>query len=197
VELTRTKDITKQIIAQQVLELCKSKPINKISVQELMDKCSLSRKTFYNNFQDKFDLINWFFGFMCDNIIEQYAQHEPWGVVLGRIYRFMYENGRAFGKQWGEQDLRYLIDGMDGYIQEYYKRTIVELHGADALTQEFLFENLYNSYGALNIVLDWIKGRISISPEELGMQMANAMPPYMQSMVDRYHARNLQIPTGP
>jgi AcrR family transcriptional regulator len=186
VQLVKVKSETKQIIGYALLELCKSKPISKITVQELADRSGICRKTFYNHFKDKFDLAVWVFEFMCDSIIKDYAQHEPWGVVLGRIYRFMFENSRAFGNQWDEQELRYLIEGMNLYIQKYYERTIIELHGPDVLTQELLFANLYNSYGALNIVLDWIKGKITITPEELGLNMAAAMPPLLRKFVDRY-----------
>ena len=33
----------------------------KITVKEICDTCGVTRQTFYRNFQDKYDLINWYF----------------------------------------------------------------------------------------------------------------------------------------
>ena len=36
-----------------------SSPVEKITVKEICDTCGVTRQTFYRNFQDKYDLINW------------------------------------------------------------------------------------------------------------------------------------------
>ena len=38
-----------------------SSPVEKITVKEICDTCGVTRQTFYRNFQDKYDLINWYF----------------------------------------------------------------------------------------------------------------------------------------
>ena len=38
-----------------------SSPVEKITVKEIAATCGVTRQTFYRNFQDKYDLINWYF----------------------------------------------------------------------------------------------------------------------------------------
>lgn len=52
-------DETKIQFANALKELMHDKPINKVSVSDIALRAGLSRKSFYNYFQDKYDLINW------------------------------------------------------------------------------------------------------------------------------------------
>ena len=52
---------TKLKIANTFEELLCEKPFNKITVQDIADRCGISRQTFYNHFLDKFDLSIWIY----------------------------------------------------------------------------------------------------------------------------------------
>ncbi len=52
---------TKLLLAQTLKKLMKKTPLDKISVQDLVDACELNRKTFYYHFKDKQELICWIF----------------------------------------------------------------------------------------------------------------------------------------
>jgi len=54
-------ELTKQLIAQTLKKLMLNTPLDKISVQEIVDACGLNRKTFYYHFRDKQDLVCWIF----------------------------------------------------------------------------------------------------------------------------------------
>lgn len=53
------KKTSKQIFADAIRELAKDKPIDKITVKEIVEKSGLSLQTFYNHFRDKADLVLW------------------------------------------------------------------------------------------------------------------------------------------
>ncbi len=44
---------TKAVIGQTFVELCETKELNKISIQELAEKAQINRQTFYYHFPDK------------------------------------------------------------------------------------------------------------------------------------------------
>ena len=48
-------------LANAMKECMVSAPVEKITVKEIVDACGITRQTFYRNFQDKYDLINWYF----------------------------------------------------------------------------------------------------------------------------------------
>ena len=152
-----------------------------------MDNCGFSRKSFYNNFESKYDLVNYIFINNTEAIIEEYAGKEPWGVVLGRIYRFMYDNCMLFGMRWIAGDLQGLVFAILEYVQDYYYNVCLRLHGKDSVTDNFVFLNKYNSYGATNMVVECIRGNLDISPEELGIRLADALPPEIRRLTDKYN----------
>ncbi|MCK1230778.1 dihydroxyacetone kinase transcriptional activator DhaS [Streptococcus uberis] len=56
-----TSLITKKRIAKAFKKQLEKKPIEKISVVDIMDQAGIRRQTFYNYFVDKFELLDWIF----------------------------------------------------------------------------------------------------------------------------------------
>ena len=48
-------------LADAMKNCMKKMPVEKITVKEIVTECGTTRQTFYRNFQDKYDLINWYF----------------------------------------------------------------------------------------------------------------------------------------
>ena len=80
------------------LKQCMSKtPVEKITVKEIVEECGTTRQTFYRNFKDKYDLINWYF----DKILLESFEHMGEGrtVYEGLVNKFYYiEDERLFFK---------------------------------------------------------------------------------------------------
>ena len=49
----------KEILAESFREVAEHRPIDKITIQEIVDNCGYSPATFYRQFRDKYDLIAW------------------------------------------------------------------------------------------------------------------------------------------
>ena len=47
------------LLAESFKELALKHPIEKITIKEITDKAGVIRPTFYNHFQDKYDLLEW------------------------------------------------------------------------------------------------------------------------------------------
>ena len=54
-------EITRQAIVAGTKKLASEKPLQKISVLEIAQHCSINRNTFYYYFGDKYDVIAWIF----------------------------------------------------------------------------------------------------------------------------------------
>ena len=52
-------NFTKQAIKAAFLELLDEKPLNKISVRDIVERCGINRNSFYYHFQDIPELISW------------------------------------------------------------------------------------------------------------------------------------------
>ena len=52
---------TKEILAESFVELAEAKPIDRISIMEIVENCLMTKPTFYRYFKDKYDLIAWIY----------------------------------------------------------------------------------------------------------------------------------------
>lgn len=60
-------ETTAQLIAQGLKDLLKEKDLDKIRIKEITDKVGLMRPTFYNYFQDKYEVVEYIF---CHDVLE-------------------------------------------------------------------------------------------------------------------------------
>ena len=77
--------------------LLKEQPLCKISIGEICDLCSMSRKSFYYHFKDKEDLVNWIF----DTEFEIASKGEE--RMIDALIRYFYENKGYYKKVLKEE----------------------------------------------------------------------------------------------
>lgn len=53
--------LRKRTLADSLKQLMAKQPLEKITVSDICEQCSISRKAFYYHFKDKYDLVNWIF----------------------------------------------------------------------------------------------------------------------------------------
>ena len=79
--VTGKQEKTKYKLAESVKECMKTAPVDKITVKNIVEGCGVTRQTFYRNFQDKYDLINWYF----DKILIESFEHMGEGQTVYEI----------------------------------------------------------------------------------------------------------------
>ncbi len=63
-------ELTKILIGQALKKLASENPLDKVTVQNIVDACGINRKTFYYHFQDKQKLICWIFDWELTNALD-------------------------------------------------------------------------------------------------------------------------------
>ncbi|WIV11873.1 TetR/AcrR family transcriptional regulator C-terminal domain-containing protein [Proteiniborus sp. MB09-C3] len=86
--------ITKQALATSMKELMMECPLSKINIGDIVERCNLSRKSFYYHFKDKYDLVNWIYYTEFASNFQNNSDIFGWSL-LESICEFFYEN-KAF-----------------------------------------------------------------------------------------------------
>ena len=55
----QAKSAVDTLLAEALKELAEKHPIEKITIKEITDRAGVIRPTFYNHFQDKYELLEW------------------------------------------------------------------------------------------------------------------------------------------
>lgn len=48
-------------LAEAIKTLMETEPLDKITVRDIVESAHTTRQSFYRHFQDKYDLVNWYF----------------------------------------------------------------------------------------------------------------------------------------
>ena len=82
------------ILAESLKELSKTRPIEKITIKEITDKAGVIRPTFYNHFQDKYELLEWI---VREDSMESAMPLFDNGLFAGGDYLSLYCHGKGAG----------------------------------------------------------------------------------------------------
>ena len=120
---------TKEVFAESLKELAASKPVDKITIKEIAQNCGFTSKTFYNHFQDKYDLIVWIYSTAAEKIFSKMdGENYTWNNALADGLNYFLENKKFLRNlvlNTGGQDsfINYLANFSVKIFAEYIKRT--------------------------------------------------------------------------
>lgn len=164
------KDI-EQELAKSLKRLTVKEPFEKITIKQITDGAGVIRVTFYNHFQDKYDLLEWI---MRKEVLE------PVGILMNnRMYReaiilifsnmkkdqeFYTHAAKIEGQNSFEEIGR---NATRDFLLEMFGKLGVKAHNRQHpwLTPEILAD--YYSQSMMFIVMYWIRTGMKVSPEEM------------------------------
>ena len=166
-------DQTKQALAAALKELMAQKPIDKITIHDITDRCAIRRQNFYYHFADVYDLMRWMFQEEAMSLLRQHEGALLWQEGLLQLFRYIEENravclcalrsvGREHLKRFFEADVHSIIHRTVEQIGREIGVTDRKAGCADIeLTTHFYVV-------AMSGMLEsWLLGEIERTPEEL------------------------------
>ena len=168
----------KELLAESFRELAEQKPIDKITVQEIVDNAGYSPATFYRQFKDKYDLIAWDYSRRLEEIMSRIASGE-----------YLWRQTLAYAADQFQEQKEYLANlflhtsGMDSFFINMTEINFRHLRAcvlANAGT-ETLEENIEMSIrlyvlGTVSLTCEWILGRWQAEPQVLAEVYETSLP---------------------
>ena len=156
---TKTSDYLKECIADAVLVLVKNKPIEKITVDELVAKAGVGRATYFRLFRSKQEAIT----FKFIKMWEQYAELN--GLEVRD--RFDIRNARDFFEY--NYSIRHILDivyaaGLQEALHDSFYQIMV--HAEEESGHSSYREKFY-AHGLYGLLDEWIKREYRETPEEM------------------------------
>lgn len=181
----KTNETIKYKLATAMKECMKSASVEKITVTEIVETCGVTRQTFYRNFKDKYDLINWYF----DKILLESFEHMGEGktVYEGLVNKFHYiqQEKLFFKAAFKNDDQNCLRDHDFQLICAFYAEQL-ETRMACRLSRQLQFQLEMYCQGSIYMTVQWVLGYRKCSAEELAHALASAMPEELQTVFHKY-----------
>ncbi len=164
------KETTDLLLAESFKELVCQQPIEKITIKAITDRAGVIRPTFYNHFQDKYELLEWI---IRTQVLEPTKPLIHAGMIdeaLKLIFTSVKEEGEFYQKA-------VRLEGQNSF-EEITKRCIEDellevIHGKEHvgkkrhpwLTPEHIAQ--YYAQSMCFVVVNWIKSGMSVEPQEI------------------------------
>ena len=163
---------TKKVLAASLKELLQTKPLDKITVKQLVEVCEINRQTFYYHFHDIYELVEYMFLVELEKMLkhlskiqlsdEKYLCERTYYIILSFLSQNKIITMNVFhsiGKQKLE-DVLYEISY--SLIMQFLDRELKGMHVSD---EEKMFIANFYKFAIVGITLEWIKGLMRIEPE--------------------------------
>ena len=163
-------EAAKREICAALKALMAQKPLNKITVAEIMQSCGMARQHFYYHFEDLYDAVRWMFDQEAVALLREHDGVMLWQDGLLQLFQYLQENravclcalhsiSRERLKRFFQTDVHVIIQGTIQRIAEELNYQVSE-EEVDLLTKFYV--------GALaSIMEEWLLGNIRETPEEL------------------------------
>ncbi len=164
------KKEVKILLADSLKELALEKPIEKITIKEITDRAGVIRVTFYNHFQDKYELLEWI---IRDEIVES-VRMLLWNDMTVEAMTFMF-NSVLKNKDFYSRAVR--LEGQnsfDSIVRKCFTEVIVDYLKEHATNKKKKYEWLtpervgeFYSQALAYVLISWIKSGMHELPEQM------------------------------
>lgn len=163
--VTGKQEKTKYKLAESVKECMKTAPVDKITVKNIVEGCGVARQTFYRNFLDKYDLINWYFDKLVLQSFEQIGMGHTVGESLTQKFEFILIEKVFFTEAFRSDDRNSLKEHDFELILQFYTDLIAR-KTSQPLGQELQFLLEMYCQGSVYMTVKWVLGGMKDTPLE-------------------------------
>mgnify|MGYP002619131725 CR=1 FL=1 len=172
---------TKYRLARAMKECMKTTSVENITVKQITEKCELTRQTFYRNFLDKYDLINWYFDVLAQMSFKQMGISMTLREGLVKKFEFIKGEGQFFAAAFSSESQNCLMEYDYQCIYQFYC-DIIHKQGVDKIPEELEFLLRMYCRGSIAMTVEWATTGMKMSPEQLADQLIDAMPPKLYDL---------------
>lgn len=174
---------TKYIFAESIKELMEKQPLDKITVTDIVKRSGMTRQTFYRNFQDKYDLVNWYFERLADKSFRQIGNSSTLREGLIKKFSFLLNDRTFFMQAFQSKDYNNVEHYDYQCIYEFYSSIIKKKIGMIPDDVDFLLK-MY-CHGSITMTVEWAVGGMKESPENMADLLIAALPVKLEKLLSQ------------
>ena len=166
---------SKYRLARAMKECMKSASVENITVRQITEQCGLTRQTFYRNFLDKYDLINWYFDKLLVKSFEHMGRGKTVYDALVKKFSYIQEEQTFFAAAFRYDNQNSLREHDFELILDFYENLIREKTGKKPEENVHYLLEMY-CQSSIYMTVQWVLGELKCTPEGLAKILTEGMP---------------------
>jgi len=158
---------TKKAMMLSFLKLLNERPLEKITVKDIVEDCGVSRNTFYYYYQDIYAMLDDLFREEARKAVEEPRAEVSWHERLLHALQFVMVNRRmlynvfhSVGRVKAED---YLFSVCEKIMRDYVEQ---QAEGLYCSAEDKAFITRFYKYAFVGMLLEWVEGGMKEEPQE-------------------------------
>ena len=164
-------------LARSMKECMKTMSVDNITVKQITENCGVTRQTFYRNFMDKFDLINWYFDKLLgmgktvyDALVKKFTYIQEEHVFFAAAFKYDSQNSLR------QHDFELILDFYENLISE--KTGKIPDETIHCILEMYCQSSIY-------MTVKWVLGELECAPEGLAKILVDGMPGKLSELFEK------------
>ncbi len=174
---------TRQKLAQAIKEEMEQTSLDKITVTRIVERAGVTRQTFYRNFKDKYDLVNWHFEQLAQRSFKQMGVSLTLREGLIRKFQFLKGEKTFFTQAFRSNDCNSVVAYDYQCILEFYGGILKKKLRCRELPGDVEFLLQMYCAGSIRMTVEWVTGGMARPIPELVDLLIEAMPERLYALL--------------
>ena len=179
---------TKDALASALRQMMTVKPIDKVTVKDLVEICGVNRQTFYYHFDDVDDLLEWVFEQDSDRVFPNEVIYDRWLDDM-MVYFDYLESNSSFTLNVSNSNsrlsmLRYLKERMAFCIRSFAE---IASEGKNIDRQDFEFVVEFYANCAIGFIAQWMDMGMKFPKEITRERILRVMDQSVENILKRFY----------
>jgi probable dihydroxyacetone kinase regulator len=164
---------TKALLANALIVMLQKRPIDKITVKDLVNECGLTRQTFYNHFYDIYELVEWIYLQATEKSLAENKDYDTWQQGFYQVL-ISIRNNKVLVQNTYRSTNR---DSLERYMYTviYDQIIVVVERQAIGMSVDQKHKNFiahFYSLAFIALIFEWLKDGMKEKPEDIVEQTA-------------------------
>ena len=180
-------NLTKKALVKSLKKCLEEKPIDRVTINDIVDDCGLNRMTFYYHFSSIYDCFIWGATEEVKEALEQCRSHSTWDEGLLAIFRKAEENKtyvinvyRSINREDLERHLYVLVADL---LLPMLKAESRKYRVSDK-DLEFILD--FYRFSIVGTILKWISSNMEEKPEDIVQQFRLMLQDTVGKILQRF-----------
>ena len=158
-----------------IMEEC---PLGKVKVSHLCEATGISRATFYEYFQDIFDVPTWFWDYLMGKSLYRMGVDQGCFEAHLRKFELLRENRDFFVNAFKCADYNSVCEHGGRVVKEHILENAA-INAGRSLTEEELLEIEFYNTGAQYMTRAWVRDGMAESPQQMARLFQKFTPAFL------------------
>lgn len=157
---------TKKAIKDSLIKLLNSRPLDKITVKDIVEDCGVNRNTFYYYYQDIYALLEDIFETEAKTAMELHKEYDSWQEGLIQSTAFALQNKKAIYHIYNSinrDKLERYLYSISGDLMTWFVQQ--QAQGLAVSEEDIHLVVIFYKHAVVGIIMEWLQRGMKDDPE--------------------------------